>query len=245
MATEMDHEAFANGLVNFVSHASAAISDIARGQNLGDSGTNNGLFNAFRASEHAGKAVLTLYGLTPRSIHDLASAAEQLRKARRGAHDQAERDLLADRIKALNGDADKLNTASYEIDPVEESAETERRLTLAVELAERCIDLYAQQATAPSRRPASPPDAHAQAIKRIAVAFQGPRPSVSTHPERDRLGADTNAAIDSACSTARLAAEAQATHNPSRLPGIKPRPEGRTQRTQHAERTGGDDGPQR
>lgn len=209
-ATEMDHDAFANGLRRFTSHAKSAISDIAEAKELGDDGTNSGTFNAFRAGEHAAKAVLTLYGLTPRKIHGVTELAKQLRNARQGAPDQPERETLAGQIDELNGNADKLNKADYDDLLVERMDATERRLTLAARLAERCVDLHARQATAPSRKPTTPPDAHARALKRIASTFHGSPESLHKHPSRGRLSPETNAAIESVCTRAAVAAEAQA-----------------------------------
>jgi len=209
-ATDMDHTAFANGLDRFASHAKAAISDIAQAKAQGDHGSNQGTFNAFRAGEHAIKAVLTLYGLTPRRTHGAARLAEQLRNARKGAPDQGERDALAQHIDELNGDADRLNTADYAGALIEPTEATERRLARVALLAERCIDLYARQATAPSREPTSPPDAHMRAVERIADTLHGSRRSLHKHSDRSDLSPDTNTAIESACTTAAAAAERRA-----------------------------------
>ena len=209
-ATDMDHKAFTNGLDSFASHADGAIRNIARAKAQGDQGTNQGAFNAFRAGEHAAKAVLTLYGLTPRKTHGVVRLAEQLRDARKGAPDRIERDALAQQIDELNGDADQLNTADYADVLVEPTEATERRLTRAARLAERCVDLYARQATAPSREPTTPPDAHERALKRIADTFHGSPESLHKHPSRIRLSPDTNAAIESVCTTAASAAETRA-----------------------------------
>ena len=218
-ATDMDHHAFANGLRRFTSHAKAAVSDIAEAKALGDQGTNNGTFNAFRAGEHAAKAVLTLYGLTPRKTHGVVRLAEQLRNAREGALDRAEREALARQIDELNGDAERLNTAGYADVLVEPTEATERRLTRATRLAERCVDLYARRATAPSREPTAPPDAHARAVKRIADTFHGSPESLHKHPSRVRLSLETNAAIESVCTRAADAAEARAHQARADMPG--------------------------
>lgn len=209
-ATDMDHHAFADGLERFVTHAGAAISAIARAKGRGRQGTNSGAFNAFRAGEHAAKAILTLYGLTPRKTHGVADLAEQLRNARQRAPDQAEREMLARQIDELNGKAKELNEADYVHELVETTDATERRLTLAAGLAEQGVDLYTRRATAPSRKPTTPPDAHAHAVEQIADDFHGSTASLHKHPNRDRLSRETNAAIESVCTRAAVAAEAQA-----------------------------------
>ena len=209
-ATEMDHQGFANAMDRFTSHTVAAISDIARARVRSAQGTNTGAFNAFRAGEHAAKAVLTLYGLTPRTIHGVTRLAEQLRHARKGATDQAEREILARQIDELNGNADQLNKADYADAIIESTEATERRLTRATRLAERCVDLHARRATPPSRKPTEPPDAHARAVEEIADTFHGSPESLHKHPSRARLSRETNAAIESACTTAADAAEAVA-----------------------------------
>ena len=201
-ATDMDHAGFAHGLLGFVSHASAAVSDISRTKELGEDGTNIGAFNTLRAGEHAAKAVLTLYGVTPRKTHRVADLADQLRDARKGAPDQAEREALARQIDELNGKATKLNEAAYVRELVEATDATERRLALAARLAEQCVDLHARRATAPSREPTEPPDAHARAIDRIADTLHGARASLHKHPHRPDLGPEANTAIERACTRA-------------------------------------------
>ena len=181
-ATDMDHKAFANGLESCASHADGAIRDIARAKARGDEGTNQGASNAFRAGEHAAKAVLALYGLTPRKTHGVVQLA----------------------------------TADYASELVEPTETTEQRLTRAVRLAERCIDLYARQATGPSREPVTPPDAQARALEQIADSFHGSPESLHKAPSRVRLSPDTNAAIESVCTTAAVATEACA-NAPTRL----------------------------
>ena len=242
-ATDMDHKAFANGLESCASHADGAIRDIARAKARGDGGTNQGAFNAFRAGEHAAKAVLALYGLTPRRTHGVAQLAEQLRNARKGAPDRAEREALAQQIDELNGNADQLATADYASELVEPTETTEQRLTRAARLAERCVDLYARQATGPSREPTTPPDAQARALEQIADSFHGSSESLHKAPSRVRLNPDTNAAIESVCTTAAVAAEACA--NPSsRLPGSKPTPATRRPETPLGPGKIRDDGPE-
>ena len=84
-ATDMDHKTFADGLQHFAAHAKAAISEIALAKAEGDQGTNNGAFNAFRAGEHAAKAILALYGLTPRVTHGVPQLAQAASRRARGS----------------------------------------------------------------------------------------------------------------------------------------------------------------
>lgn len=192
----MDHDAFAERFRSFVSHAKAAVADIAFAHAEGLDGTNQGAFNAFRADEHAAKATLTLCGLTHRKL------ADQLRAARRGARDQEERNRLAEQIDELNGNSKELNELGYAIEFFEPTTTTERRLKLAAELAEHCLDRYARQATAPSRNPATPTDAHARALKRIVANLHASPESLHKHPSRSRLGTDANAAVEALCERA-------------------------------------------
>ena len=201
-ACEMDHAAFANGFTSFISSADATIRDIARARAEAATGTNNGAFNAFRAGEHAAKATLSLYGLTPRKLHGVNQLAEQLRSSRRGARDQNERENLANQIDQLNGNSKKLNELPYTLDLFELTAATEHRLALAAKLAERCLDLYARKATGPSRKVVTPADAHARALKRIAGNLYDSPESLHKHPSRQRLNVQSNAAIDSLCTRA-------------------------------------------
>ena len=113
----------------------------------------------------------------------------------------------------MNGNADQLATADYASELVEPTETTEQRLTRAARLAERCVDLYARQATGPSREPTTPPDAQARALEQIADSFHGSSESLHKAPSRVRLSPDTNAAIESVCTAAAVAAEACA--NPS------------------------------
>ena len=201
-ARDMDHDAFAKRFGSFISHADAAIRDIARARQRRVTGTNHGAFNTFRAGEHVAKTTLALYGLTPRKIHGVNQLADQLRSARQGAKDQDERNALAERIDQLNGRSDELNQLDYEIKIFESTNATEQRLKLAVELAERCLDLYARKATAPARRPTSPPDAHARALGEIFEELHSSPASLYKQPSRAVLGDNTNAAIDALCTSA-------------------------------------------
>ena len=182
----------------------------------GAEGTNQGASNALRAGEHAAKAILALYGLTPRKTHGVLELAKQLRNARKGAADQAQREALAQQIDELNGNAEKLATADYASEIVEPTQTTEQRLARAARLAERCIDLYAQQATRPSREPTTPPDAQARALEQIADTFHGSAKSLHKQPDRSDLRPETNTAIELVCTTAAIA--------PSRLPRVKSTP---------------------
>ena len=201
-ATDMDHKIFADGLQHFAAQAKAAISEIALARTEGDDGTNDGAFNAFRAGEHAAKAILALYGLTPRATHGVPQLAQQLRDARAGAPDREEREALARQIDDLNGDYKKLNAADYATAPIETTQATEQRLTRAARLAERCVDLHSRRATAPSRKPTNPPDAHTRAVERISRILHESPDSLHNHPRRAQLSPDTNAAIESVCTTA-------------------------------------------
>ena len=201
-ACDMDHDAFAERFTSFVSHAKAAIADIALARSRAKAGTNQGAFNAFRAGEHAAKATLTLYGLTPRKLHGVNQLAEQLRSARRGARDQDQRSSLADHIDQLDGNSERLNALDYAIRLFEPTAATERRLELAVELAEGCLDLYARKATGPSRKPTTPADAHREALEEIVETLHGSPESLHQQPSRSRLSTDANAAIEALCTNA-------------------------------------------
>jgi len=201
-ACDMDHDAFAERFRSFVSHAKAAVADIAFAHAEGLDGTNQGAFNAFRAGEHAAKATLTLYGLTHRKLHGMYPLADQLRAARRGARDQEERNRLAEQIDELNGNSEELNELDYAIELFEPTTTTERRLKLAAELAEHCLDRYARQATAPSRKPTTPTDAHARALKRIVANLYASPESLHKHPSRSRFGTNANAAVEALCERA-------------------------------------------
>ena len=220
-ATDMDHKTFADGLQHFAAHAKAAISGIALAKTEGDDGTNDGAFNAFRAGEHAAKAILALYGLTPRVTHGVPQLAQQLRDARAGAPDRSEREALAREIDALNGNYTKLNAAGYPGPLVEKMQATEQRLTRAARLAERCVDLHARRLTAPSRKATQPPDAHKRAVERIGRILHGSPKSLYNHPDRNDLAPTTNEAIESVCDTAAAATRVHVSV-PTRLPGIKP-----------------------
>ena len=80
-----------------------------------------------RAGEHAAKATVTLYGLTPRKLHGVNQLAEQLRSARRGARDQDERDSLADHIVQLDGNRERVNALDYAVTLFEPTAATARQ----------------------------------------------------------------------------------------------------------------------
>ena len=221
-ATDMDHDTFASGIESFAEFADDAIRAITRAKAEERQGTNHGAFTAFRAGEHVAKSILALYGLTPRVTHGVPQLAQQLRDARAGAPGREEREALARRIDKLNGDYKKLNAADYATAPIEETQATEQRLTRAARLAERCVDLHSRQATAPSRKPTNPPDAHTRAVQRIGRILHESPDSLHNHPRRGRLGPDTNAAIESVCTTAAAAMRACVTA-PSQAPGVKPR----------------------
>ena len=201
-ASDMDHDAFVRQFMSFIAHARAAINEIAAAREDGEIGTNDGAFNAFRAGESAAKAVLTLYGLTPRRVHGVNRLADQLRNARQGALDQDERNALAARIDQLDGNSDELNKLDYTVQIFEPVNATEGRLRLAAELASECVNLYARKATAPTRQPTTPPDAHAQALERIVRRLHGSPKSLRNHPDRSALAEDSNAAIERLCTTA-------------------------------------------
>jgi len=220
-ATDMDHNVFANALDSCASHAKAAISDIALARARQDYGTNQGASNALRAGEHAAKAILALYGISTRKTHGVLRLAKQLRNARKGAADRAQRETLAQQIDELNGNAEELAIADYATEIIEPTEMTEQRLTRAARLAERCIDLYAHQGTAPSRMTTNSPEAHKRALDRIADTFHRSPESLHKHPSRVRLTDETNVAIDSACNRAADLADTRAIA-PSRLPESKP-----------------------
>ena len=68
--------------------------------------------------------------------------------------------------------------------------------------------------------------------ERIAVAFHGPRRSLCTHPDRDQPSPEANAAIESVCTTAADAGEAQAQAAGANMAGWRdhvPTPETKTE----------------
>ncbi len=214
-ADDMDHKAFEQGFRAFVSHARSAIADIALAEEEAEAGSNHGAYNAFRAGEHAAKGILTLYGLTHRKSHEVNDLAEQLRSARRGSRDQEQRNHLAARIEQLNGNAKELNTLDYAIEIFEPNEASQHRLILAAELADECLGLYAERATGPSRKPTPQPDTHARTLQAIARQLYFSQGSLHKHPDRRRLSAETNTAIERLCKNAAKWSQSQDTPTPS------------------------------
>ena len=143
---DLDPDAFRHNLEVAIEDIRGAVSSLCNAVLLGRSYVPNTVELSQQAAEAVAKSVITGFGLSPATVHDLDELAAQLENAYQGRrHGEEDRERFASLIRELNGDTLAAHTARYFLQPVERPERTVDRLIRTMGLQIDWIRHYAGQ----------------------------------------------------------------------------------------------------